>query len=295
MTIPSRLPGVTYAQLPVTATVAASLSLPPRLVVLHDTSNSASAAAEARYAATRSLDGATSAHFYVDTAGPLGSLPLTKQAWAAYSYANAHGWHLEMCGYNAGMTGAVPAATIAHSARLVRALCDLGGIPMVKLAPADVAAGKRGICGHRDITLGLGVGTHDDPGPSFDWPAFIAAVRGDDVSKAEVIDALDDKVPYTSQGVGDWAVAHGWDPAGVSTRALLEYVWQRTYYDVPQLAKDVAELKARPPAAVDPAQLQTAVQTAVGALVDQIASAVAATLGDLEAAADRARADVLDG
>lgn len=177
----TQLAGVPYAALPTAAKAAASLAFPPRLVVIHDTSNGATAQDEALYASKRPLDGATSAHFYVDINGPLGSVPLNKQAWAAYSYANSHGWHVEMCGYNAGMRGAVPPVTIGHTARLVRQLCELADIPMVKLSPADVANGKRGICGHRDITIGLGVGTHDDPGSAFDWPAFIAAVKEDDM------------------------------------------------------------------------------------------------------------------
>lgn len=179
MSIPSHLPGVTYGPTPRAAADADALPLPPRLVVVHDTSNNASAANEAHFAATRTdaEEKWTSAHFYVDAGGPLGSLPLNIAAWAAYSYANSHGWHIEMCGTNAGTTGAVPAVTIAHTAALVRTLCQLGGIPMVKLTPADVAAGKRGICGHRDITQGLHVGTHDDPGAGFDWSAFIAQVQ----------------------------------------------------------------------------------------------------------------------
>lgn len=176
---PTTIPGIPYAAPPRAAAVASALAWPPRLVVIHDTSNTASAAAEANYAATRTdaQSNWTSAHAYIDTTGPLGSCPLNRQAWAAYSYANQHGIHLEMCGMNAGQPGAVPAATVARTAALVAQLCNLAGIPKVKLSPADVAAGKSGICGHYDITLGLGVGDHDDPGPAFNWAAFIAAVN----------------------------------------------------------------------------------------------------------------------
>ncbi len=280
MTIPSRLPGVTYAELPVTASAAAVLALPPRLVVIHDTSNSASAAAEAHYAATRSLSGATSAHFYVDTTGPLGSLPLTKQAWAAYSYANSHGWHIEMCGYNAGMTGAVPAATIAITAGLVRQMCQLGGIPMVKLSPADVAAGKRGICGHWDITTGLGVGTHDDPGPRFDWPAFIAAVNGDDMPLTST-----DLVAIWTHDLLDGT---GTDPA--------YKVLNRAAAAAGEARDQVVALNAKVGAisAVDPAKVAEAL-AANPDFVAALAAAVVEGVADREAAADRARADVLDG
>lgn len=287
MSIPSRLPGVQYAQLPVAASAAGALSLPPRLVVIHDTSNSASAAAEARYAATRTLSGATSAHFYVDTTGPLGSTPLNLQAWAAYSYANRNGWHIEMCGYNAGMTGAVPAKTIAITAGLVRQLCDLADIPMVKLSPADVAAGKRGICGHWDITTGLNVGTHDDPGPAFDWAGFIAAVNGDDMATPQEI----------------WTHDLADDIGGVKRVDPAYHVLNRT--DV-QSAAAAADAKAAKEAVValnakigaispvDPAVVAAAL-AANADFVSALASAIAEKVGDREAAADRARADVLDG
>lgn len=178
--IPNLIPGIPYGPAPRTASVAGLLALPPRLIVIHDTSDSASAAAEAHYAATRTDPQAnwTSCHAYIDTSGPLGSTPLTQPAWAAFSYANHNGWHLEMCGMNAGAVDAVPQATVAHTARLAAQLCDLAGIPKVHLSPADVAAGARGICGHYDITIGLGVGDHDDPGPRFDWAAFIGLVQG---------------------------------------------------------------------------------------------------------------------
>lgn len=183
----SVLSGVAYGPTPRAAAYASALAWPPRLIVIHDTSNDATKEEEAHYAATRTDDRSrwTSAHFYVDAGGPLGSLPLNLQAWAAYSYANAHGWHIEMCGYNTGSAGAVPPSTIALTAPLVRRLADAAGIPLVKLSPAQVAAGARGICGHWDITQGLDVGDHDDPGPKFDWAHFMALVNGDDMALSD--------------------------------------------------------------------------------------------------------------
>lgn len=175
-----RIPGVAYGAAPRAESKAAALGQPVDIVVVHDTGNpTATKENESHYAATRTDLSKywTSCHAYTDTGGVLGSLRLDRQAWAAYSYANANGWHIEMCGMNAGDAHAVPAATIAITATLVRQLCELGGVPMVKLSPADVAAGKRGVCGHRDITLGLHVGTHDDPGPAFNWTAFMQQVN----------------------------------------------------------------------------------------------------------------------
>jgi hypothetical protein len=189
MSIPRLIPGIPYGPPPRVASVSGALAVPP-LIVIHDTSNTATARAEASYAATRTDAQSlwTSCHAYVDTAGPLGSTPLDTLAWAAYSFANHHGWHIEMCGMNAGQAGAVPAVTIEHTARLVAQLCALAGIEVAHLGPAEVAAiaagtsRRTGVCGHYDITVGLGVGDHDDPGPAFDWQAFIAAVQqGGDV------------------------------------------------------------------------------------------------------------------
>lgn len=205
--MPSTIPGVPYASPPRAQSKAAALAWPPRLVVIHDTGNpTATRQQEASYAANRTDPPSTwtSAHFYVDAGGPLGSLRLNFQAWAAYSYANAHGIHIEMCGMNAGDPRAVPAQTIAITAQLVRQLCALAGIPAVKLAPAQVAAGARGVCGHRDITIGLGVGDHDDPGAKFNWVAFMQQVNsgtpaeGADVAltadERAVLDRIDHRV-----------------------------------------------------------------------------------------------------
>lgn len=167
-----KIPGVPYAAAPSAASAAATLSWPPRLIVIHDTGNPDSTKEqEASYAHTRPVKGATSAHAYVDNGGVLGSLLLDRQAWAAYSYANAHGWHIEMC-----LRGD-RAVTHAITARLVAQLCQIAAIPAVKLTPSQVAAGQRGVCGHRDITIGLGVGDHTDPGTDFPWPQFMAMVN----------------------------------------------------------------------------------------------------------------------
>lgn len=186
----TRIPGVAYGARP--KGMGPALLWPPRLIVVHDTGNTASATAEAHYAATR--DDAeskwTSAHAYVDTRQVVGSVPLNTQAWAAYSYANAHGWQVEMVGHNAGEEDAVPAATVERTAALVAQLAGLADIPLAKLTPAQVAAGQRGICGHRDITMGLHVGDHTDPGPRFDWNRFINLVEEGGMTTQSEFNAL---------------------------------------------------------------------------------------------------------
>lgn len=56
----------------------------------------------------------------------------------------------------------------------IRERCQARGIPMVKLSPADVAAGRPGVIGHHDYTLGAKDGTHTDPGPGFPWDIVMA-------------------------------------------------------------------------------------------------------------------------
>lgn len=208
----SRLSGVPYAALP--AGMGPGLAQPPRLVVIHDTSNNASASDEAHYAATRTDGNKTSAHFYVDARGPLGSCPLDMQAWAAYSYANDHGWHVEMCGYNAGQPGAPLPPELDATAAIVARLCQLGGIPIQHVQPGNITT-QRGICGHWDITRGLGVGTHNDPGPAFDWSGFLARVQSH---------AGGSPVPPPSPSTGGWDMAQfnnlvrgatGWEVRGL--------------------------------------------------------------------------------
>jgi hypothetical protein len=188
----STIPGIPYGPIPRAARYAYPLTQWD-LIVVHDTGHHnrvtgaiTSAEGEARYAATRTDERKywTSCHAYIDEGGPLGSLSLDLQAWAALGWANGRGIHLEMCGENAGTTAAVPPATIAHTAALVRRIAALKNIPLVKLSPGQLGAAARtgsrvrGICGHYDITVGLGVGSHDDPGPRFDWAGFMAQVNG---------------------------------------------------------------------------------------------------------------------
>lgn len=246
MTI-ATLAGVTYGPRPRTAdpAYASSLAQPPRLIVIHDTSNDATKEQEAKYAATRTDSSTrwTSAHFYVDDGGVLGSVPLSLRAWAAYSYANRYGIHIEMCGYNAGAAGAVTASTIAITARLVAQLAALFNIPLVKLTPAQVAAGARGICGHYDVTIGLGVGDHDDPGPKFDWAAFMRLVKGED----EMLD-LNQPVPIDANADGS--------DKNVPLRLWMRTVGIRTNYIgnviLQEMKSSLGEVKTLLQAAADP-------------------------------------------
>lgn len=183
----STIPGIPYGPAPRAQSQAGALTTPPPFVVVHATDNPTSnARGEASYAATRtdSSGNWTSCHAYVDASGALGSLPLHLRAWSAYSWANAHGWHVELC----GVSGRVPLDVQRNGAALVRHLCQLGGIPMVHRAgPAvrayhDGAPGAvGGVTGHGDITAAnFDNNDHTDPGFSAaDWQRFMGWVTSD--------------------------------------------------------------------------------------------------------------------
>jgi hypothetical protein len=64
------------------------------------------------------------------------------------------------------------------TAQWIRERCQARGIPIRKLTPAEVAAGKAGVCGHVDWTVGMKDGSHTDPGTSFPWDHVMALANG---------------------------------------------------------------------------------------------------------------------
>jgi N-acetyl-anhydromuramyl-L-alanine amidase AmpD len=152
----------------------------PRLVIIHDTSNTANAAQEAHYASTRTDAQAdwTSCHFYVDASEVLGSCPLDIVAWAAPP-CNSESWSVEMCGTNVTLSDGSPNSGIilARTANLVARLCAEGGIPVRHLTPQQIALGYSGIVGHADVNAVYHKSSHTDPGLSFNWIVFVSAVQ----------------------------------------------------------------------------------------------------------------------
>lgn len=67
---------------------------------------------------------------------------------------------------------------VEKAAILCRRLCDKYNVPKRKLSAADLKAGRRGVCGHVDVTDAWHQSDHDDPGPWFPWDKFMAVVNG---------------------------------------------------------------------------------------------------------------------
>lgn len=67
---------------------------------------------------------------------------------------------------------------VARGAAVVADVARRWGVPLVRIGPDELTAGKRGICGHVDVSRAWRQSDHTDPGPGFPWDHFMAAVTG---------------------------------------------------------------------------------------------------------------------
>lgn len=156
-----------------------------RLIVIHDmeapeTKNTAENVA--RWFAGSTAPQA-SAHYCCDNDSTVQCVRDADIAWHAPG-ANANGIGIELSGYAKQTrtdwldpyskqmldTQVIP---------LVAQLCKLYSIPAVWLLPSQVKAGKKGICGHIDVTRAFPErhGSHTDPGPGFPRDYLIKSVK----------------------------------------------------------------------------------------------------------------------
>ena len=97
--------------------------------------------------------------------------------------ANARGIQIELAGRarqnEEDWHDPFSTAQLDLCAQLVSALCLRWDIPADKVGPTDMRAGMPGICGHRDVSKGVGKGrtSHTDPGIHFPWDEFLEQVR----------------------------------------------------------------------------------------------------------------------
>ncbi|WP_276922411.1 peptidoglycan recognition protein family protein [Corynebacterium pyruviciproducens] len=99
--------------------------------------------------------------------------------WAAMATGNRIGLHACFLAYAA----ATRAEWLEYDhqltlgAEVVADWCNRYKIPPVKLTAAEVKAGKRGVCGHGEISGAFHESDHTDPGRGFPWDVFLAKVR----------------------------------------------------------------------------------------------------------------------
>lgn len=150
------------------------------LVVMHDTEGG-TAESVARYFTEEASGG--SAHLAVDDKECYRCLANNEVPWGAPG-ANQQGFHIEQCGFARWS----PVIWLTHRSLLRRAAykaafhCVKFGIPPVFIQAGAVAAGKRGITTHAEVTkaypaLAAKYGSHSDPGPFWPRRTFMKFVR----------------------------------------------------------------------------------------------------------------------
>lgn len=159
----------------------------PTRVVVHATapdvgypgaSAAGTALGTARYFASAAARG--SAHYVVDVAGEQHCVP--DDTIAFHAPPNARSLGIEICSeaYYTRDQWLSPEVwpAVALAASRTAELCGRFRIPRVRIGPAELRAGARGICGHIDVTRAFGQTDHTDPGPGFPWPEFLLALAG---------------------------------------------------------------------------------------------------------------------
>jgi peptidoglycan hydrolase-like protein with peptidoglycan-binding domain len=102
-------------------------------------------------------------------------------AWHAKG-ANHNGIGIEHAGYakqnDADWADEYSLAMLRLSAKLSATLCLKYSIPVVKLTPAELKSGGRGIVGHKDCTDAFTGGRgHTDPGGAFPWQKYLDWIK----------------------------------------------------------------------------------------------------------------------
>lgn len=152
-------------------------------VAIHNTSNNASAQAEANYAQTRT-DGVSS-HFYVDGTTIIQSLDTASRAGhAGSSTGNENAIAFEIVGFNSNTRqwwldnvawdkiGYVIAYLKEHDV-------DFAGLIIARATVSEMRSNPkvRKLYAHDDMRQAWGGTTHTDPGPNFPWDRLYQAIN----------------------------------------------------------------------------------------------------------------------
>lgn len=99
--------------------------------------------------------------------------------WAAGYTGNLRGMHLSFGAYARDSRSLWLAHDdqLREAARAVAFWCRKYSIPAVKISAGELRQGKKGICGHHEVSLAWGEVNHTDPGPNFPWDVFITYVK----------------------------------------------------------------------------------------------------------------------
>lgn len=264
-----------------------------RYIAVHNTSNDASAEAEASYAKRRT--DSVSSHYYVDPDSLIQSLNTDHRAWHAGSTeGNDRGIAYEITGTNGkSRTWWLGNVAWAKLAQQIAVDCREWGIVPQTLTVAQIQAGvATGVITHDQMRLAWGGTDHTDPGPNFPMDHLIALVRAELEDDMPLSDADAKALINRVNSIIDFADTNPYGDSLKPEPNKLTAAIKGLQTDVAEvaalalaLAGKVDELAARPP--VQPAPVDAAAVKAV--LLDpEVVAAYA------KAAADLVHADLAD-
>lgn len=159
-------------------------NLPINRLVVHCTAGSeprVQGAARGTVAFSQRTDRPSSYHYIADAQE---RLQYVYDSWVAYhAPPNEHSIGYELC-CSLSNEGKGHWELLDHRqmlkmvARDFARLCLAYDVPIRKIGPLGLLAGRKGICGHADVRDAWRQTSHWDPGPHFPWFAFIRLVRG---------------------------------------------------------------------------------------------------------------------
>jgi N-acetyl-anhydromuramyl-L-alanine amidase AmpD len=217
-----------------------------------------------------------SAHYVVDPSEVVQCYSEKTICWHAPPNANSIG--VELCDPQTGASSrwadANHEAMLVRAAALVREIAARWNVPLVRLSVADLKAGRRGICGHVDVSQAFHQTDHTDPGSGFPWAHFMDLVTRGTVQEEDPMAGMTkqdiyDAVWKTDQIAGPADAADHKTNATWQPQSILKDVQVR----VRSLTTTVAALTATVKTLAD--QLGKDVDTAqvVAAVEDAIAKA----------------------
>jgi N-acetylmuramoyl-L-alanine amidase len=201
-------------------------SKPVRLIVVHTAEGATNVTALGNYFARASVQ--ASSHVGIDDQGVEQYVPYSEASWTLRS-GNPISDNAELCGFAAWTRKqwlGPHRPMIERAAAWIRERCLARSIPIVKLTPAQVAAGMSGVIGHTDWTVGMKDGTHTDPGPGFPWDVVIGLATGPASAPASTVleDDLMGQITITPDVARDFQHAVGVDVGGGSQIASKGWV-----------------------------------------------------------------------
>lgn len=133
-----------------------------------------------------------SAHYCVDDRVTIQCVREEDVAWHARG-GNANSVGIELAGYAGqgadGWDDEYSRVVLERAAAVAAAVSARHAIPVRRLRPPDLLAGRRGLCGHADVSAAFRKSDHWDPGSAFPWTRFLARVRAlESLARGDVVE-----------------------------------------------------------------------------------------------------------